>query len=202
MPALGLFLCFASLLCQHCLMLLGGEGKGQFFYWWDVAVGSLRLGYIKVRSMKEGKILTSNQCTSSSNRDECAQNEEISTATPLASLVHWKRQIGNGNIWKHCPLQSPSTLLTHLRAMCLRACCERWCHTLTSPTSLCISSSILHVSGAVPRNYLPMIDIIHRQRICVRIIWPQTINAMIIFCSGFEQAPVSEESWFRTEASR
>lgn len=172
-------------------MLLREEGKGQLFYWWDVAVGSWRLGYTKVRGMKEGKIPTSNQCTFSSYRDGCAQAEEISTATQLASLVCWERQIGDGNIWKHCPLQRASTLLTQPR---LKACCERWCHTLTSPTPPCIASSILNVSGIVQRNYLPVIDIIHRQRrIWVRIIWSQTINAVMIFCSGFGQAPVSEE---------
>lgn len=150
MPALGLFPCFASLLCQHCLVLLGEEGKGQFFYWWDAAAGSLKLGYTKVRSMKEGKIPTYHQSTSSSYKDGWAQTGEISFATQLASLVCWKKQTGGGNIWS--PLQRPSTLLTHLRLICLKPA-VRWCQTLTSPTSLFISSSILNVSGIVQRNY-------------------------------------------------
>lgn len=94
MPALGLFPCFASLLCQHCLVLLGEEGKGHFFYWRAVAVGFLRLGYTKVRSIKEGKIPPSYQCAFSSCWDGCAQMEEISTATQLASLVCWKDKLG------------------------------------------------------------------------------------------------------------
>lgn len=183
-------------------MLLGEEGKGQFFYWWDVAVGSLKLGYTPVRSMKEGRIPTSHQGTFSSCRDGWAQTGEVSFATPVASLVCWKGQLEGGNIWNHCPLQRPCTLLTHLRLICLKACCEMLSHPHFSHLTLHIQQHFKCARNCTKKLF--------------SIDWhnPQTKknlcgNNLITnyrcsdhFLLWVWAAPLSEESWFRTELSR
>jgi len=58
-------------------------------------------------------------------------------------------------------LQRPSTLLTYSRLIYTKAYREKWCHLPTSPSSLFIFSSFLHVSGNVQRNYLPLISSTH-----------------------------------------